>query len=178
MKNVSAWGKYNAYSYTVTYLPFWVESATVHMLNWLPKAGYYNRFSPKSIGRKALFIRAIDETSLLLEYATDRLRRDKEVVLHAVKKEGSNIEYAAKTLKGDKEIAEIAINSNSPVLKYMSKELQNDKDFVLKAIKKNPKNYKFVSDTLKKDRDVVFTAILFFLIHKNKMILILFHIYK
>jgi len=46
---------------------------------------------------------------LALEYASEKLKDDKEIVLEAVKQDGLALEYASEKLKDDKEIVLEAI---------------------------------------------------------------------
>lgn len=69
-----------------------------------------------------------------LEYADRKFRKDREIVLAAVKDEGSAIIFADKTFRNDKEIALEVVKDwkQDHALNYVSYSLRSDPD-ILKA---------------------------------------------
>ena len=63
-----------------------------------------------------------------MEYASEELRNDKEVVLEAVKKYGDALQFASEELRNDKEVVLEAVKENGNAIKYASPELQEDED--------------------------------------------------
>ena len=64
-----------------------------------------------------------------LEYASDILKADHELVLEAVKGDGRGnhcFQYASDTLKVDREFVLEAVKQNGWALEFVSEELQND----------------------------------------------------
>ena len=55
-------------------------------------------------------------------------KKDKEVVLKAVKKNGFSLKYASEELKKDKEVVLEAVKQNGHSLQYASEELKKDKE--------------------------------------------------
>jgi hypothetical protein len=64
------------------------------------------------------------------EYISEELKKDKEVVLAAVKQDGYALQYASEELKKDKEVVLAAVKQNGYALKYASEELKKDKEFM------------------------------------------------
>lgn len=94
-----------------------------------------------------------------LQYAADNLKKDREVVLAAVKKNGSNIRFADDTLKKDREIVLTALK-NSEVLFFVDASLKADREIVLEAIKGGcGEELESADDSLKKDADFVLSAV-------------------
>ena len=62
-----------------------------------------------------------------LEYASDRLKADKGIVLIAVTRDGCALRYASDKLKDDKEVVLVAITQHKDALKYASERLGGEK---------------------------------------------------
>ena len=91
---------------------------------------------------KEIVMATVKSNPSALQFASDRLRSDKEVVLTAIRAdadmtmpEGGVLSYASDGLRNDKEIVLEAVKNNGMAIQYMSEELVNDKNFVLKALK-------------------------------------------
>ena len=78
-------------------------------------------------------LEAVKNNGFVLEWASEELQNDKEIVLEAVKNNGFALEYASKELKKDKEIVLQAVKIQNAII-YVSKELKNDKDFIIDCI--------------------------------------------
>ena len=95
----------------------------------------------------------------ILKHASEQLRDDKEVVLAAVGCEYYSLKDASERLKDDKDIVLTAIKHNANQLKYASERLKNDREIVLTAVEENGQALDGASEELKSDKDVVLTAI-------------------
>ena len=62
----------------------------------------------------------------ILQYASTRLKADKEVVLKAVKSCGANLQYASEELKNDKEVVLESIRLQADAFNYASQELKEE----------------------------------------------------
>ena len=98
-----------------------------------------------------------------LEYASDELKNDREILLVAVTKNGLALEYASKELKNDREIVLAAVKQDcwGPpfALQYASDELKNDREIVLAAVNQNGLALKYASNELKNDREIVLVSV-------------------
>jgi len=94
-----------------------------------------------------------------LKYASEELRANKEILLEAVKNDGEALNFASEELRANKEIVLAAVNVNGDVLEYASKELQADKEVVLCAIKECGYALNFASEEFQADKDIVMMAI-------------------
>lgn len=92
-----------------------------------------------------------------LQYVSERLKNDSEIVIAAIKQEGFNLQFAPSEFKKDKNLAMLAIKNNGS-LEFLSKSLRNDKEIVILALKNNGSQLQFASDTLKNDKDLVAIA--------------------
>ena len=55
-------------------------------------------------------------------------------VLEAVKKQGMNLEYASEEMKRDREVCLAAVAQNVGAIEYASKEMKNDREVCLAAV--------------------------------------------
>ena len=99
--------------------------------------------------------------SSILRYGPEVLKKDKEVILTAVKQNGLSLFFANQELKNDKEVVLTAIEQNGLALQHASEELKNNKEVVLTAVKNNI-NIQEIADIIKKqlnDRELVLELI-------------------
>jgi len=97
--------------------------------------------------------------ALALEYANEKLKADKEIVLVAVTNDGRALDYADEKLKADKEIVLAAVNQNHRALEYANKKLRADKEVVLAALKQDGLALKYADKKLKANKEVVLAAL-------------------
>ena len=108
---------------------------------------------------KDVVLAAVKQNVHALEYADDSLKKDKEIVLIAVKQDGDALRYADESLKKDKEIVLIAVKQYGTTLEYADDSLKKDKEVVLLAVKQSGYALKYADDSLKKDREIVLEAV-------------------
>ena len=105
----------------------------------------------QSVGQSALNRRQkmIDENST------------KEDVLEAVKQkqDGFYLQYASEALKGDRDVVMEAVKYDGCSLQYASEELRGDKEVLLKAAKNDWEALQYASEDLRNDREVVFAVV-------------------
>ena len=76
-----------------------------------------------------------------LEYASEELRNNKEVVLEAVKKNGSALEYASERLQADKDVVLAAVKQYGDSIVYANwdSDVLYDREIILAAVKQRTK---------------------------------------
>lgn len=87
----------------------------------------------------------------------NQLKDDKEFFLLCP----TLIQYASDKIKEDKECVLAAVCVNGPLLEFASKRLQNDVDVVSSAIGQNVNAFKFASDRLRDNEKIVLIVISF-----------------
>ena len=112
-----------------------------------------------SIDDKEILKSAISVDAGALEFASDRLKADKEIALLAGKGAGWTACYFSPELKADKEVMMSAAQNDGQVLYFASEELRDDKEVVLKAVNAKPLIVKYASLRLRLDKDVALAAI-------------------
>jgi hypothetical protein len=88
--------------------------------------------------------------------APDPQRSDRDVVLAAVRHDGYALQFASDELKDDKEIVLTAIETyEGDVLEYASERLKDDRETVLAAVRRCENSIGFASERLRHDDEVI-----------------------
>ena len=80
----------------------------------------------------------VEEGIINLEYATESEKRDKDIVMVAVGRNGHDLKYAHQSLKRDREVVTKAVTQNGHALRHASVKLRGDKQIVKTAMDNNP----------------------------------------
>ena len=94
-----------------------------------------------------------------LEHAVNNLKKDKEIVLAAVKKRGYALEYAHKSLKKDREIVLEAVKEEGYALEYADRKFRKDREIVLEAVKNDGSAIVFANKIFRKDKEIVLEVV-------------------
>lgn len=105
------------------------------------------------------------------QHASERLKRNRQVVLAAVRQDARHLADALDArMRDDEEIVLAAVSQNGGVLQYASERLKSEKDFVMKAVCHSTKGtsdsedptrlvFAYISEDFKTDREVVLAAV-------------------
>jgi len=107
---------------------------------------------------KEVVMTAVVKNCLALQYASEALKADKEVVMQVVEFYGSALQYASEALRADKEVVMKAVN-NGLALQYASEALKADKEVVMKAVKCDGMALQYASEALRADKEVVMKVV-------------------
>jgi len=95
---------------------------------------------------------------MTLQFADEKLKGDREIVLAAVKSSGLALEFAAEKFKRDRDIALAAVTQTDFALEYVHESLMRDRAFVLSVIAQKPSALgdfvDVVHESLQCDRDI------------------------
>lgn len=137
------------------------------------------RYSPRNLVRKVI-LNAVKEDGLLLRYTPLAWRDDTQIVRIAVANNGHALQYASFRLRNNKDIVltaiayketleiptynmascELEVNSDYKcIFSFASSKLRNNKKIVLTAVKNNPYALEHASNEMKGDREIVLAAI-------------------
>lgn len=108
--------------------------------------------------RRAM-LAAVKEEGTLLEYASERLQSDAQVVLAAVQQDGRALKFAARDLCGNLQVVLAAVQQDGGSLGDASTELQGDRKVVLAAVKRTGGALIYASKELQSDLQVVRAAV-------------------
>mmetsp|Transcript_40554 Transcript_40554/g.52229 ORF Transcript_40554/g.52229 Transcript_40554/m.52229 type:complete len:180 (-) Transcript_40554:429-968(-) len=121
-------------------------------------------------GDKSLVLKALDIIDSAMQtttghpekcfpYISDELKKDREVVIAFMKRNGLLLKFVIKEFKNDYEIVSTAIKHNGSAFNYASKTLKNDPNIIILAISNGLPLYN-ISDKLKnEDRTIAYAAV-------------------
>ncbi|MFH0924524.1 MAG: DUF4116 domain-containing protein [bacterium] len=123
---------------------------------------------------KEVILTAIIENNLSFEYASERLKMDKEIILTALNGRAfyvgrctsngdslSPLAYVPDSLKTNREIIITALKNNPNAISYVPKEFLNDKEILITALKSSTEQKEaeevltFIPDKLKDDKEFI-----------------------
>ena len=107
---------------------------------------------------KELVLMAVETGDAFL-HASEELQHDKEIILKALEWDSSIIAYLDEDFYEDLEIIYKAIEIDADNYEYLVEELQEDKDIALACLKLNCNVFEFLCDKLKEDGEIIETAI-------------------
>lgn len=90
----------------------------------------------------------------MLEYASQDLRDNKQIVLAAVKQNGCSIKFSSRRLRDDREIVLTAMRQDVRALMYVSDEPRNVYEIMLEAVKINGIAINYASYRLKRNNEL------------------------
>ena len=133
---------------------------------------------------KKLFLKLVKENGYNFQFASPRLRKDRELLETSMGRDSKSFEFTDESLKrnrayvlsliqdghyiylyinkkfyADREITLLSVKQHGNYLKLASQALRNDKELVLAAIQENGNALEYASDRLKKDEFTVYAAL-------------------
>lgn len=85
-------------------------------------------------------------------------KRDKDIILAAVKQDPSGLQYASEDLINDEDFVLAAVGTNGLALQFAPEKDKRNATVVEEAVRKNWKAFKFASEELKNDPQFVLTV--------------------
>jgi len=109
-----------------------VDMSRAEIIAGIKKSGdiYISNFDTRIKKDKEIVLIAVKNSGTALEYVDKSMQDDKEVVLVAVKENGNALKDASSRLKDDNEVVFTAVQNNKYVIRFASKRLQQDKNFL------------------------------------------------
>eukprot|EP00971_Amphidinium_carterae_P019573 385370-Amphidinium_carterae.1 len=86
-----------------------------------------------------------------LQYATEALKSDPEVVQAAVRQRGFALQYATEALKSDCDVVLTAVQRNGCALEYASEAVRADREVVEEAVRQDEDALRWAADELLED---------------------------
>ena len=125
---------------------------TINKLKGIIVFGFFNSELKKD---KEVVLAAVRKNYEALKYVDENLRKDKEFMLEAVNQEGFALQYADENLKKDKEIVMTALKTSIDSLMFADESLKKDKEFISELVKINGHTFRYADESLKKDKEFV-----------------------
>mmetsp|Transcript_7422 Transcript_7422/g.27741 ORF Transcript_7422/g.27741 Transcript_7422/m.27741 type:complete len:318 (-) Transcript_7422:1557-2510(-) len=107
---------------------------------------------------KGCMMKLVARNWTLLEYASERLRSDKDLVSEAVSKCSSAFRHASDTLKGDQAFILKMLEKDVDVLQHALQSLKSEPNFIRQAIQIDPRVVQYASHALTQDRNFLLSC--------------------
>jgi hypothetical protein len=131
-----------------------------YVIQRVAQHGYALQYTSDDLrNNKEIVLIAVAQDGEALQFASDDLRKSKEIVLIAVAQNGLALEFASKELRNDPEIVKIAVKNHGFALRYASKQLKNNKEIVLIAVANFGFALLYASEELTNDPEIFWEAI-------------------
>jgi hypothetical protein len=101
----------------------------------------------------------IDLKVCTLEYMSDKLKHDKDVVLNCVSQLGNKLQFASADLQDDYDVVLTAVKNEGDALRYASERLRTDPKIVKAAIRNDWTAASYISDEARSNKDIILYAI-------------------
>ena len=108
---------------------------------------------------KQVVMQAVKQDGEALQFAHEDLRKDREFVMQAVKQDCKALYFAHEDLRKDKQVVMQAVKQDGEALEFAHEDLKKDKEFMLQAVKQHGLALYFAHEDFKKDREVVLQAV-------------------
>ncbi len=108
---------------------------------------------------REIVLAAVKQEGLALKLVDETLKKDREIVLVAVQQSGYALQYADETLKKDREIVLAAVQQDGWALEYADETLKKDREIVLAAVQQRGYALQYAHESLQKDREIVLAAV-------------------
>ncbi len=143
----------------------WKDDEDVVLVAVDKKYGYGPSSSPLQFASdrlrndKDFVMQCVKLESTSLQYASEQLRHDREYIMSVVKVKGLTLQYVPH-FQNDIEIVTVAVMQDGHALQYASDELKNDKVIVMNAVMQHGWSLEFASKQLQNDKHVVTSAVM------------------
>ncbi len=96
----------------------------------------------------------------VVQFASKRLRGDKEVMFNAVQTDefDNTLTHATEELQNDKDFVIKAVQHNYRLLSHVVEKFKGDRDVILAGVKRNYRALEYATPELRTDREIVLTA--------------------
>ena len=103
--------------------------------------------------REALMVQLSQDSlaALALQFASEEMKGDRQVVMTAVSQNGLALCYATEEMKGDRQVVMTAMSENWGALQYATEEMKGDRQIVMTAASRNGYALHFATAELRGD---------------------------
>lgn len=130
------------------------------MLNLVKANGLALEYASEILqGDEEVVIAAVSNCGYAIRYASPRCRSNEGILIIAIHQDGRALEFAPCDMKDNNQMVSVAVNSRGKSLAYASKALRNNFDIVMDAVKNDPYALEYASSTLGDNREILLTAI-------------------
>ncbi len=108
---------------------------------------------------REMVLAAVKQNETTLHYVDESFKKDQEIVLVAVKRCGNMLHHVDESFKKDREIVLAAVKQQFRILQFIDESLKKDREIVLAAVKQDGRALQYAAESLKKDRKLVLAAV-------------------
>ncbi|MBO9483727.1 DUF4116 domain-containing protein [Salinisphaera sp. G21_0] len=94
-----------------------------------------------------------------LQYASRRVRNDKDLVLPTIAKHPNDLQYVSRGLKNDRDVVMAAVTQQGEQLQYASPDFQDNVDVVRAAVAQHSYAMRYASERIRSDKSIIETLI-------------------
>jgi hypothetical protein len=135
-------------------LEFIKHQDTDLILEAVKNCGSAIKFANQQFINKQVCLEAVEQDGLLLFYAPEEFKNDKDIVEEAVSNNGAALQHASNHLKNEKEIVQLSLCQSGLNLQYASDSLKSSVDIVISAVRNDPQAIKFAKGWLYNNRHI------------------------
>lgn len=118
-----------------------------------------SRLSDEHRNNKELVKTAVKSNRRAFEYASDKLKLDKNFIAEVLELDGRVIEFISQELRDIKELAIISVSNRASAIKFLNEKLKNDSEIIQNALDKGLHNdarvLKFLPSKFQDSKDIV-----------------------
>ncbi len=106
-----------------------------------------------------IIMKAVKAAGIALNFASERLKNNKDIVLAAMRNQAWSLKAASEELRSDPTIILEVIKSDVRNLQFASSKLKNDYRFILEVVKKQGAALNYASKDLTKNFEIILAAL-------------------
>lgn len=122
-----------------------------------------SRLSDEHKNNKELVETAVKSSPMAFEYASDKLKSDKNFLAEILKIDGRVLEFLSEEFRDNEELANIAVSNRASAIKFVNNKLKNDSEIIQNALDKGLQNdatvLEFLPSKLQDSKDIVLKVI-------------------
>ena len=127
-------------------------------LEYVKKDGLELKYLHHLKKNKKIVLEAVKQAGHALEYADESLRNDRNFILKAVKLNAYAVLYGHKNFKKDKKIVLVAVKQDVDVFDFIDESLKKDEKFVLNILKQGSYIFPYCEDNYNKNKEIILEA--------------------
>lgn len=96
--------------------------------------------------REKRWIQLMGKSPGCLSVASQAVRADRGIILHAVRGDGEALQYASEALRSDRRVVAAAVKQNVNSLRYASQDIREDAEFIKRIMETSPQAFAFTTN--------------------------------
>ncbi|KAG2373378.1 hypothetical protein C9374_012244 [Naegleria lovaniensis] len=135
-----------------------LKDSLPHVLQSLPRGLVFANARFRQDPSLALEI--VRKNGLCLEFMSNELKSNREVVMDAISQNGNALKFASEELRDDTKIVDLALDYDLECIRFASQNVLSCKSYMMDVISENGFLLEYASDNLKADEQIIEKAFL------------------